>query len=44
MEVVQLTLMCCRHAIVLLRHGWTRLAEADAAGIRRGWPRQKASE
>jgi hypothetical protein len=26
MEYVQLTLICCRHAVVLVRHGWSRLA------------------
>ncbi len=42
MEVVQLTLLCCRHAIVVLRHGWTRLAEADTTGAWRN-PRRALS-
>ncbi len=30
MEYMQLTLLCCRHAVVLIRHGWSRLAPVAA--------------
>jgi hypothetical protein len=36
MEVVQLTLMCCRHAMVLIRHQWMTLAESETGASWRG--------
>jgi hypothetical protein len=34
MEVVHLTLQCCRHAIVVIRHEWSRRKPAEGG---RGW-------
>jgi hypothetical protein len=42
MEIVHLTLLCCRHAVVVIRHEWSRLAPPEARLAWRNALRERA--